>query len=195
LYLSREEILKPQEKKRYQIGIIDVWSIPQEKIEDLKDRTREAYKLLEKTEYANTADYLVKNIKENLTKIEDSQAVKKPIKEHISAFRFNEKYYESAEKDVKALEDLVRAVREHLERSPLKNVLQKITLLNTLAAIAAAIFGEKPLITSFWKIIMGIIAFVAFLTIIHFTVWAKRSKGVKNEDLSEPSEEDTKTKK
>ncbi|HNV24588.1 MAG TPA: hypothetical protein PKH98_06855, partial [Candidatus Omnitrophota bacterium] len=191
LYITKEEILKPKEKKRYQIGIIDVWSIAQEKIEDLKDRTREAYKLLEKTEYGNTASYLVKNIKENLTKIEDSQAIKKPIKEHISAFRLNEQYFASAQKDVQALEDLLRAVREHLERSPLKNVLQKITLLNTIAAIAAAIFGEKPLITTFWKIIIGIIIFVGILTIIHFTIWSKRSKGVKKEDLEEPTDQKT----
>ncbi|MDP8213363.1 MAG: hypothetical protein P9X22_08790 [Candidatus Zapsychrus exili] len=192
-YLSREEDLLPSETKRYKIEVVDVWSILQTDIDDIKFRTGHAYKLLKTTEYANSADFLVTSIKENVKKIEESQTQEKKIEEHIGAYRTNKKLFDTVKKDVVVLENLLRAVREYFERSSLKNVLQKITLLNTIAAIAAAMFGEKPLMSTVWKIIYGIMAFVAIFTIINFVVWGKRSKNLKEEELEEPEDEKEKT--
>lgn len=191
-YLSKEEELKPGESKRYSIDIVDVWNIDQQKIDNLKDRTRKAYKLLENTKYVENANFLVANIKKNLEGIEKSQEQEKEIREHISAFRFNEDRFDSAKKDVKTLEEILDAVREELERSPLRNVLQRIKSLKSLADIAEAIIGKKPSKKDAWKWITGIIIFVGVVAIIHFAFWGARSKGIKEEDLEEkgkPQEE------
>ncbi len=186
-YLIREEELKPKEVKKYKIGIIDIWNIPQVDIENLKDRTRKVYKLLEKTKYVDSAGYLVGNIKKNLEKIESSQSQEKEIKEHISSFRLNTKRFNLAKNDVEALEDLLDAVKEDLERSKLKNVLKRVRSLRDIIDIAKSIF-KKPELNTAWKIILGIMVFVGLFTAIHFTIWGRRSKDVVIED--ENSEEE-----
>ncbi len=191
-YLTREEELKPGESKKYTVSILDIWSIPKENIEDLKERTRKAYKYLEHTEYNDSAKFLVANIKKNLEKIEAAQAQEQGIKEHISTFRDNEKRLEIAKKDVEALENLLIAVREKLERSRLRNVLERIKSLQSIADIAEAIFGKKPSPNNAWKIITGIVIFVGLFTMIHFAIWGKRSKDVK---IKEEKEEEKKKEK
>src|SRR3989338_1713454 len=88
-FLQKEELLDPGEKKQYKIGIYDVWNVDQSKLENLKDRTREAYDLLVKSQYKDSADFLVKSIKTNIERIEASQTIERDIKEHISASRVN----------------------------------------------------------------------------------------------------------
>mgnify|MGYP003393795787 CR=1 FL=1 len=190
-YLTQEIQLKPGEKKVFKISIIDVWNINQVDIENLKDRTQKAFKLLEKTNYGESAKYLVAGIKDNLEKIEASQSVVRDIKDHISAYRTNVKYFESAKKDVEALEELLEAVRENLERSQLKNVLQKIKALRSISEISKAIFGKKPNINNTQKIILGVIIFVAVFSTVHFIIWGNRSKAAK---LTEKKTETTETK-
>jgi len=192
-YLIKEEELQPEEAKRYEIEIIDIWNIAQQEIDSLKDRARAAYKLLEPTKYVESAGYLVANIKKNLENVEVSQTKKRPVAKHISAFRVNTKRFESAEKDVEALEELLSAVRENLERSQLKNVLHKIRSLRTIADIAASIF-KKPAVNTAWKIIASVVIFVGIITIIHFTLWGRRSKATKveqEESTVEQTEEET----
>jgi len=62
-FLTREETLKPSEIKQYSISIIDIWKINEGEIDNLKNRTREIFSLLENTEYVDSAKYLTKNIK------------------------------------------------------------------------------------------------------------------------------------
>lgn len=184
-YLIQKIELKPGEKKVFKVGIIDVWNISQTDIDNLKDRAQKAFKLLEKTNYAVSAQYLVANIKANLEKIETSQSIQREIKEHISAYRTNMKYFESAKNDVESLEELLEAVRETLERSQLKNVLQKIKALRSVSEISKAVFGKKPSINNTQKIILITIIFVALFTTAHYIYWGIRSKAAKSADKKE----------
>jgi hypothetical protein len=184
-YLSKEEDLKPQEKKRYEVTIMDIWSVAQTDIDNLKERSRKAFKLLENSEYKDSASYLIENIKVSLEKVEESQKVERDIKGHIGAYRVNSKLYESALSDVEALEDLLNALRENLERSKVKNVLQKIKSVRSLADIAESIFGTKPSINNTWKIITAVVIFVGILTLVNFVVWSNRSKDLKLKNLKE----------
>ena len=126
----------------------------------------------------NTVKRLQK-IESELDQIEKSQAQEKNIKEHISSFRVNEERYNLALKDVQTMEELLEAVRENLERSLLKNVLQKVKGLKSVSQIAEALFGIKPSINNTWKIITGIVIFVGLLTAVHFFIWGRRSKDIK----------------
>lgn len=188
-YLEREETLEPKEVKRYQISVIDIWSIEEQDVENLRKRTNEAYKFLEESEYRDSAQYLISSIKENLESVEESQSIDRPIADHISAYRANLVNFHSATKDVEQLEDLLTALRENLERSKLKNVLEKVTQVQSLANIAESIFGTKPNKKDSWKVILGIIIFVGFITFIHFAIWGKRSKDKKLKDVASESEE------
>ncbi len=174
-YLFKEEELSPGEKKRYSVRILDIWKIPSEKIQALKDRARKAYKLLKPTRYEATARDLAVNIKNALKQIEVSQARELPINEHISAFRLNEKRFKRAKRDVETMEDLLAVVREDLERSKLKNVLRKVKSLRSVADIADA-FLKKFSMNTVWMIIFIILGFVGGFTIIHFIFWGKQSR-------------------
>ncbi len=187
-YLTKKEELNPAEKKRYELSILDVWKIEQSRVDNLKDRARKVYGLLEKTEYKSSADYLVANIKDKLNAIDESQAKQQNIKEHISSFRVNEGRYDLALKDVQKLEELLEAVRESLERSLLKNALQKIKGVKSIADIAESILGTKPSVNNSWKIILGIVIFVAFITGINFMIWGKRSKDAKAKEAGKKEE-------
>jgi len=187
-YLVKEEEFEPAESKKYQISIVDVWKIDEQEIENLRYRTRNVYRLLEKTVYVDTAKYLVASIKRYLEEIEFSQSLDKNINEHISTFSKNEELFELAEGDVESLEQLLRAVREDLERSKLKNVLEKVKSVQSIVELARTVF-KKPEINTAWKIIMGIVTFVALYTIFHFAVWKRRSKDMKNENEEEEFEE------
>lgn len=178
-YLIKEEELNPLEKKQYEFSIVDIWHIPQVNIENLRTRAFKAYDLISKTDYVQNADFLMKSIKKYLEKIEISQSSEYPINQHISAFRINEGYYDKAEDDVEALEDLLSALRENLERSPLKKVLQKIKTLKSVRDIAKALFKIKPKLKNILRIIFGVIIFVGAITAAHFIIWGKRSKELK----------------
>lgn len=190
-YLYKEEELKPGEEKRYVIAFLDVWKIQQTDVENMKDRARKAYDLLKKSEYAESAQYLVDSIKENLTKIEDSQAQEKAIKEHISAYRSNLDYFEIAKNDAEALDELLQALRENLERSILRNVLRRIQSIKSVSDIAEAIIGTKPSINNAWKIITGIVIFVGIFTALHFAIWGKRSAEAKKKQQEQQQTKQT----
>lgn len=187
-YLALDEVLKPRELKRYEIGIIDIWNIDHVEIENLKDRTEHTYKLVEPTEYRESAEYLVASINKELEAIEYSQSIEKDIKDHIGAYKSNIKHYEKALHDLELLEGVLEAVRENLERSKVKNVLQRIRSLKSIAEIAASMF-KKPSINKAWKIILGIMIFVGTYTFLHFTFWGKKSQTLKKEQEGKENEE------
>jgi len=181
LYLKKEEVLSPREKKRYEFTIIDVWRVLQSNIDNLRVRSKEAFDGLKNSKYVETGEYLVASIEEKLKKVEIAQEKELDIYEHINSFRKNEKTYESAKKDVEALEALLITVREELEKSKLKNVLHKIKSLKDVSALAESLF-KKLKITLVLKIILGIIIFVGVLTLIWFFHWKKRTKVDQVED-------------
>lgn len=182
-FLAKEENLKAKEKKRYQISIRNVWNIAQGEIDNLRERSRKAYNFLKKTDSKESADYLVASIKANLGRVEESQDRQKDIKATMGDYQANIGFFEIARKDVESLEDLLQALREDLERSRLKNVLQKVKVFNSISEIAQAILGTKPSINNAWKIITWIVIFVGIVTLIYFVISAQRSKMMKQEDL------------
>lgn len=188
-YIVKEDEFQPSEKKRFSIEIRDIWNIKDVEIENLRERTRKTYKLLEKSKYFDSAQYLAKAIKINLEAIELSQSQDKEINQHISDFKENTKLFEQATSDVESLEDLLTAIREELERSKLKNVLMHLKSIANLAELAKNLF-KKPTYDTSWHIITGVIIFVALLTIYHFALWAKRSKDRRREEeeAEEPEE-------
>jgi len=189
-FLTKKEELEPGEKKKYNIDVVDIWNVGENEIEDLRDRTKAAFKALETTEFAESASYLVKSIYTKLDLIDETQEVERGITEHISIYRDNSKRFDLAEKDVRALEELLEALREKLEESVLKNVLQKIQSFKSVADIAEAIFGTKPSINTTWKIIAGVVIFVGLLTMVHFVIWGKRSREAKLKKEDEEGEEE-----
>jgi hypothetical protein len=182
VFLYKEEDLQPKEKKKYTIGLIDVWYIPQKDIDYLHKRTDYAFGILKDTKYASSAKILNDQINEMLKSVEDSQAQKREnILDHISAFRDNQKSYETARTDVENLEKLLSLYREDLEKSKVENVLQKVKALKSVSDISKSIFNKAPNETKTWNYISWVLLFVGLLTGVSFVVWFIRSKDKKSQ--------------
>ncbi|MBP9854362.1 MAG: hypothetical protein KBD53_05805 [Candidatus Omnitrophica bacterium] len=184
-YLWREEELQPKEKKRYEISILDIWKINQQNIENFRDRTRETYRLLEKTEYVKNADFLVASIKGNLEGIEATQARESDIAQHIMDYRSNLVRYDQAKNDVQALDELLEVVRERLVRSRLENMLAKIKSLKNVSDISKALFEGTALQNEGGKTILGVIIGIGAIILIAFIYFLTRSKSVVIKDSPE----------
>jgi len=179
-FLSKEEEFKGGETKRYEIVIKDIWRIPIEKIDTLMEKTEKAMEELTAAGYAGNASYLADQILKNLDEIQKSQKDKLDMKKYIGSARANKTRLQDVEKDFDKLSKLLAFVKskklEELEKSKVKNVLQKIQALRGVAALSSAIFGKRPSLTFTWKVIWGTMIFVALFTGLHFFTWWQRSR-------------------
>jgi len=187
-FLFKEEQLQPKEKKKYTIGIRDVWFIPQKDIDYLKSRSNEAYDFLKESKFGSSAKVLYDHITVLLKNLEDSQIQKREnILDHISAFRDNQKTFDSARVDVESLEKLLSVYREDLDKSKVENVLKKMKSLKGVADISKAIFNKAPTEGVTWKFIGWVLFFVGLITAANFLIWFMRSKDKK--ESSKPTED------
>lgn len=190
-FLFKEEDLGPNEKKSVKIGIRDVWFIQPKDIGFIRERSTGIYDTLQTSEFAGTAKALFNEITNNLDLIDNMQAVQQPdIKQHIGAFRINQKRFDLAKSDCDTLEKLLARHRADLEKSKIKNVMTKMQSMKSLARVSQAIFDKKPTINAAWKIIGSVMIFLALFTIIHFVTWFLRSsKDKKQESVAAPKAE------
>ena len=180
VFLFREEDLQPKENKKYTIGIRDIWFIPQKDIDYLRSRSNSAYGFLKDSRYASSAQILYDHAIKLLKEIEDAQLQKRDnIMDHISAFRDDQKSYDSAKIDVESLEKLLSIYREDLEKSKVQNILQKMQSLKGVSDVSKAVFNKKFEQSTTWSFIGWVLIFVAFITTVNFIVWFIRSKDSK----------------
>jgi hypothetical protein len=184
-FLFKEEDLAPGEKKSYSIGILDIWSIDAKNINNLRSRSQYVYDYLKDTRFAQGVKILMGRITANLQAIETSQAVQRPILEHINAYRINKVKYDDTVKDVENLEKLLAVFRENLEKSKVENILQKIQSLKSVGDVSKVIFSKQFEQGSAWGFIGWILLFVGGLTLIGFVVSLVRSRDKKIKDAAE----------
>ncbi len=180
-FLFKEEDIPQGEKKSYTVGILDIWSIPQRDIDYLRRRADYTIDFLKSSPYAQSAQMLYERAMSFLKMIEDSQSQKLEIKEHISAFRANEKTMEEARRAVESLEQLLAIYRENLEKSKIKNVMNRLQSFKDVSNISNQVFKKKPTESNTWQYIAWGVGFVTILTGISFLVWTLRSGAKKAE--------------
>jgi len=179
-FLTKEEKFKPGEIKKYEIVIRDIWHMPLSKVDSLEERAQTAMTEVQDSAFAASGDYLFNRVKELLDQIRNSQQEGQIVKDYIGSFRVNQRRYSAAEADVQKLEQMLAIVRakklEELEKTKVKNILQKLQALRGLAALSEAIFKKGISVTATWRIIMATLIFLAFFTTWHFITWIRRSK-------------------
>jgi hypothetical protein len=186
-FLFKQEELGPGEKKLYNVGIENVWSILQSDIDYYRYRSTYAKDFLKNSKFNETAVKLYDSINGHLESIEQSQQVTRPIEGHISAYRDNKDVLNLALNDLDVLEKLLALYREDLEKTKVGNVLKKIKTLNSLQNISKALFGKKLTVDRTFKLISYIAIFVGIITLIGYIIWLMRSKEKRiiREELSE----------
>lgn len=174
-YLFKEEEFESGQKKRYEIGIRDVWYVEGKDIEYLNKRAVYANDFLKESRFEKTAQYLFDRCLNKLNGIVESQKIQREILEHISSYRQNVKLFDGARRDVEDLEKLVAIYRDELEKTKVRNVLQKVRSLKSVSDVSDSIFKNKPKMNKTWELVGWVLLFVAIYTAIHFAIWALRS--------------------
>lgn len=185
-FLFKDEDLLPGQTKKYTIGILDIWSIDQDNIDNLRSRAQTAYNFLKDTRFAKDVGILMDRITVNLKAIEASQAVERPILEHINAYRVNKVTYDDTLKDVENLEKILAVFREDLEKSKVENILQKMQSLKSLKDVSNVMFNKKFESSAAWSFIGWILLFVGGMTLAGYVVALVRSKDKKIDNETPP---------
>lgn len=196
-YLTKEEEFQPGEKKRYVVVLKDAWHIPKPALDSMEERAKQALEAVVGAEGTpdttiETANFLVEKISEEIKAIRETQAVDGSIDESIGTFRINRKRFEAAEQYLMQLERALALISSEklkklkkLENSQVKNILNRIQALRGITVISKALFGKRLSVTMTWRIVWGILAFIAFFTSIHFFTWRSRSRLMGEENAEE----------
>ena len=179
-YLTKEESFGPEQQRKYEVVIKDIWAFPLAKTDAIQKRADLALAELKDSIYEQSANFLFEAIQTRLTQIRQSAALELGVEQHIGMFRLNQRRYDEALLDCVRLEKMMSIVRakrlEEMESGRVQNVLQRLKALRGLASLSEAIFKRGISVTMTWKIIFGTIIFVAFFTTLHFFIWSRRSK-------------------
>lgn len=190
-YIVKDEEFQAGEKKKYEIQIKDVWNISDEVRKSIDLHAQETLHEIGKTsygkEYLNNANSLTAAIKSDIDEISKLQDTSKSVEEHIGAYRVNMERLAEAQESIKKLDRILALVREKrledLEKSRVRNILQKLQSLKGIEAVSKAVFGQRPTVGNTWKVIWLTIGFIAVFTVIHFATWWQRSQSAKLKEV------------
>ncbi|MDP8265947.1 MAG: hypothetical protein P9M07_03270 [Candidatus Aceula meridiana] len=196
-YLTKTEEFQPGEKKRYVVILKDAWHIPKPILDSMEDRAKQGLSAVMDAEGISsitdeTANFLAEKVFKEIKKIRESQNVVESIDEEIGTFRINRERFKNAEQSLHQLERALALVAteklqklKKLEGGQVKNILRNIQALRGVNAISKALFGKRLSVTMTWRIVWGILAFIALFTSIHFFTWRSRSKFMGEENAEE----------
>lgn len=147
-YVFHDYTLGPKESLTIEIELEDVWKIPQDELNGLREEASRLTKVLANTDYYERASYLKNSIESKLNTIEASQQKFNPSPGgYISEYRENLDRIEAIKADLAAAKTLVAEA---------KNVAPTLT----------------------WKLIIAVVIFLGILGLIFFIIWQRQIKSL-----------------
>ena len=162
-YVFKEKVsLAPTETRVFEVVVKDLWFVPQEKMDNLKNYTQMVLGRLEKTQYADSAHKMADSIFARLSEIETVQNDESlGRKARIGNFRHHTQTLAEIKEDLARMEKLLTftggpPVPEMLEESKLKS--------------------DAPSRTTTWAVIFLILIFLGLLGGQFFFTWQRKAK-------------------
>ena len=180
-YVYKSEVpLEPTEEKVFIVKIKDIWRIPEVEIEALDSHTSNLMLLLKGTERYKQGKLIADKIENNLSEITETQAMEVAAAKHIAYYRENTGLLEDAQKYAGQLEKVVTqsgytsgvtiAWAEKFKGGGPQ--VQRQRGYEGISLIAKSIFkGKAPTVATTWKVIFGILAFVAVVGGTFYALW------------------------
>ena len=160
-YVFKEKVsLAPKEARVFEVIVKDLWFVPQDKLDGLRNYTRLVMGRLEKTEYVESAKKITDSILVRLDDIETTQNDESiSRKTRIGNFRYHTRTLGEIKEDLARLEKLLSftggpPVPEMLKESKLKS--------------------DAPSNTTTWLVIFMILVFLGLLGGQFFFTWNRR---------------------
>lgn len=158
--------LAPGETKTYELVMEDVWMVPDDNLDRLRERTENAMQQLVDTRYFAQADLIAKTIYGRLEEIKRTQNDANVTKQqHIAYFRENLKVLDAIEADIYELEKILVAVGG----TPNLKVIED-----------AKIDLKSPNTKTTWILIFSILIFIAILGGAFYFTWQGQVKVTEN---------------
>ncbi len=178
LSLEREDTLGPHEVRKYEIIIRDIWYIPQSELDFLKGELEKLVPLFDKSPYedfaAKQSEFVTKSI-QAIVALQAEVSSSASLDDRIRAHVLNEQRENSAKRRIKELQDLLSEVtlkpNEKEDKGQLQQMIRKLLDLKNKVLIA---LGTQPKKTVFWWFFLGVIFFLAVVTIIFYGTWLKK---------------------
>jgi len=162
-YVYKDAVaLAPKETRVFEVTLRDVWLVPDEQIDSLKQYTGTLLGKLKGSEYYESARQLGDSVLQRLEGIATTQNDETlSRKSHIGAYRMNLQALERVKEDLARMEKLLTftggpPVPEMLEESPLK--------------------ADAPSTTTTWLVIFLVMVFLGLLGGQFFFTWHRRSQ-------------------
>ena len=166
-YVQKTVKLKPGESYTLMVRIEDIWTIPQENLQKLRERADSVMAQLEKEPTADVAKILHDNVIAAIEAIEANQKEERAPSAHIAAYRDNLKKLEEVHKDLASMESFIMA--KPMKRDAFSGL-----------GPGPGNTGKNPLVSSgfAWKLMLGIIGFLGILSFSSFVIWQKQLRGL-----------------
>jgi len=170
-YVYKDDLeLAPGEMRVFNVEVKDVWIIPLDKINELRQRTEQILDKLKETDYYNSAKEIADSINTRLDRIITSQSDESLSRQqHIGIYRQNLTVLEEIKEDLARLERIVVTAGG----PPAPEMLAK-----------TKIKAEEPTKTMTWMVIFLIMIFTGLLAGVFFFTWHRQAKISKEEIIS-----------
>ncbi len=153
-YVEKKVTLKPGESYTLKVHIEDIWMVPEDQLGKIQKRADLAFDSLKGAVSFDMAKLLHDNISQSLILVRSRQSDETQLPhEHIATYRANQQLLQDVNKDLNSLE-LFAAKNSGSDKT------------------------KNPFFTAAytWKLMLGIIAFLAVLSFSSFMVWQKQLK-------------------
>src|SRR3989338_4481064 len=158
--------LAPGETKTFEIVLDDVWLVPDEKIDNFRERTATVLKHLEGTVYYESADVISKTIYGRLDEVRSTQNDPNVSRQqHIAYHRDNLRIMDEILTDIEKLEKMLVAVGG----PPNIDLMEK-----------SDINLKAPTSKTTWVIIFAVLTFILILGGAFYLTWQGQVKSVEN---------------
>ncbi|MFA5147366.1 MAG: hypothetical protein WC515_08320 [Candidatus Omnitrophota bacterium] len=152
--------LAPGEIRTFEVEVEDVWVVPDNKLNDLKNRVSTIMSKLEKTEYYEKAKEIADPIYSNLDTIARDQVDESVSRsQHIGIYRQNLLTLQGIKEDIAKMEKILVTAGG----PPSPDMLAK-----------TRVKADEPTKTMTWMVIFIIITFVGFMAAILFFTWQRQ---------------------
>jgi hypothetical protein len=174
-YLFSEETFSPGETKRYQVRIKNVWKIPESEINGYVNEAVEIHSRFVDLPEEETAAMLLRSIRENASRVLDSQGAAESVRDRVAAFRANQMILREIKDDLERMRSL--ATPEASTAYPeLRAVLQADKIFEMIKQLSDKLFKAKLTAATVWRIIMIVVSFAIVLTSIFYALWIVKLK-------------------
>ena len=176
--LEKVDRFNAKEEKTYEIVLKDIWYVPSEDLDFLKEQTEKLVELFKETSYEKYAqqngDFILTALAAIRT-AQDEVADTTNLQDKIRVFELNSQRMRLVRKKYQELQDLLTELPLKKREDALEKVKQAIKQVQRVTDLAKVLsMGFQPDLSTTWWIILGIVAFLAVLSLIFYLTWLKR---------------------